>query len=562
MLIDDRFFEGYENSRLITYDKLEENGIPSVAYSDLGSFSGEGVLKSSRYVDGKLVQTYTPQGNHVCVIAGTRLGKTTSYVIPTVLSFARQQVKKPMLISDPKGEIYRCCAQTLEDEGYRIILLNFRDYMHSERWNPLTPIFRAYRAIDEVENEVEIVGEGEDARYTFRGRVYEDDTRLARAVEGIRFMRRETVRNMIDNLTSMFITTKKDSDPYWEDSARDVCKAFIWAMLEDSDLPEDNPNRITEDTFSFNTILSVIATFSDDDSALYDDGGYFTSRGSDSPAYRLAKNNLIENGKPTRKCILSCLFTKLSVFSESSVRMITACNSFEMSELAGDRPVAVFINFRDELRSGFELISLFVQDAYRVLIERANSMPDGKLAVPFYFILDEFGNFAKLTDFETTISACAGRNIFFCLIIQSYAQLNNVYGSDVAEIIRDNLNVHVFFGSNNPSTLEEFSRECGERRRISPLTALSGQGKNIQGVQLETVPLVTKSRLSRLEEGEAVVTEANSGYVLFSKLVRYFRCEEFGALPRRSAAGYECAVDPCDEKYVYRYKRVREKRSW
>ena len=114
----------------------------------------------------------------------------------------------------------------------------------------------------------------------------------------------------------------------------------------------------------------------------------------------------------------------------------------------------------------------------------------GKLDIPVYFILDEFGNFPALKDFETTISACAGRNIFFILIIQSYAQLNSVYGPDVAEIIKDNLNVHIFFGSNNPSTLEAFSHECGQQTRISPLSALNGKGADIDTYHIETIPLI------------------------------------------------------------------------
>lgn len=38
---------------------------------------------------------------------------------------------------------------------------------------------------------------------------------------------------------------------------------------------------------------------------------------------------------------------------------------------------------------------------------------------------------------------------------------NQVYGKDVAEIIKDNLKVHVFLGSNNPETFDAFSKECG-----------------------------------------------------------------------------------------------------
>lgn len=539
---------GYENTRYVHY--TESATLPNtVFYDEIEGKDVTGVLKASWHVNGRLMQTYSEQENHVGVIAATRLGKTTSYVIPTILSFARQRTKKSMIISDPKGEIYRYTSATLREEGYRVILLNFRDYLHSECWNMLTPIFRKYKKIDRIIDEVTVVETENGFRNKFRGRVYETQPELDEDIQRAMDLQLGEVGNDIDNVASMFIETKKENDPYWEDSARDVLKAFLWAMLEDSD-PKNCTNPITEDTFSFNTILTIIATFRDDEGTYYNDEGYFTNRESTSRAYSLAKNTLIENGRPTRKCIMATLMTKLSVFNEVAMRLITSCNSFEISEIAGG-PIAIFIDYRDELKVHYQVISLFIQDAYRFLIEQANEKPAGKLDVPVYFILDEFGNFPAIKDFETTISACAGRNIFFILIIQSYAQLSSVYSMEVAEIIRDNLNVHVFFGSNNPSTLEAFSHECGLRTRISPLSALNGKGAEIDTYQIETIPLVPKSKLSRFESGECIITEANSGYVMFSKLERYYLCDEFKNLKLATEKDYTCSVNPFDKRYTY-----------
>ena len=75
---------GYENTAFVHYSDSQK--LPNtVAYGELDKRAVAGVLKASRHVDGRLVQTYTEQENHVGVIAATRLGKTTSYVIPTIL---------------------------------------------------------------------------------------------------------------------------------------------------------------------------------------------------------------------------------------------------------------------------------------------------------------------------------------------------------------------------------------------------------------------------------------------------------------------------------------------
>ena len=128
----------------------------------------------------------------------------------------------------------------------------------------------------------------------------------------------------------------------------------------------------------------------------------------------------------------------------------------------------------------------------------------------------------------------------------------------MAEIIRDNLNVHVFFGSNNPSTLKEFSDECGLMTRISPLSALNGENEEIDHYQIETIPLVPKSMLAHFAPGECIVTEANCGYVMFSKLERFYLCDEFKDLPSSDEREYVCGINPFDKRYTYKF--VKDKR--
>ncbi len=555
MKYSNKLLKGYEDMRLIGY---EDAALPNtVPYDELPNNYLAGVLKMNRHSGGKLIQTYSAAESHVGVIAATRLGKTTSYVIPTIVSFARQNVKRSMIISDPKGELYKSTSQTLRNQGYDVKLLNFRDYLHSECWNMLTPIFRKYQKALKIAEEPEVVIDGDELKHKFCGRLYDDFDELQKQIEYHTDMMMDEVGNDIDMLCSMFITTEKLQDPYWEDSARELLKAFLWAMLEDSGKDAATPTLITEETFSFSTILTILAQFKDDNGTQYNDSGYFSSRKPTSRALQLAKNNLLENASNTRKCIVATFNTKMAVFRECAMRLITRCNSFDLETIC-DKPTAVFIDYRDEVKVHYQVISLFVQNAYRFLIDKANASGKGRLDVPFYFILDEFGNFPAMRDFETTISACAGRNIFFILIFQSYAQLNKVYGADVAEIIRDNLNMHVFFGSNNPATLRAFSEECGEYARISPLSALNGKGDDMEMYSIETIPLVTKSRLSHFAAGECIITEANSGYVMFSKLERYYECPEFAGLPTAAETDYICDVNPFDKKYVYEVKFKRK----
>ncbi len=556
MKIQDRIIQGYENTRIIHYTDPEIGNLPNrFNYENLSKNAVNGALKGNLFIDGKLKQIYSTRENHVAVIAATRLGKTTSYVIPTVVSFATQKAKKSMVISDPKGEVYRQTAEFLKQQGYKIRVLNFRSSQHSECWNPLTNIFRMYKAAMRVEDEVELVKTDNGYRNRLRGVIYDNQKTLDETIESVRDRMLGDVDNEISNICMLIVPTiPHNDDPYWEDSARELLKAFMWAMLEDS---TNGSNRITEDTFSLNTVFTLMLQVKVDGDG-FDDGGYFRDRSVASKARQSAHNILLVNARNTAACVISTLNSKLSAFKESALRTIMSCNSFDMRELVNGH-TAVFINYRDEIKTHYKVVSLFVKDAYRYLIEQADMNKCGKLDSPFYFILDEFGNFPQLMDFETTISACAGRNIFFILILQSYAQLDSVYGADTAKIIRDNLNMHVFMGSNNPETLDMFSNECGKITRVAPVSSLNGSGKSMNQYIAETIPAVPRSILSHMDEGECLITEANSGYVLFSKLERYYNLDEMKNLPQSDMREYICPINPYDKKYKYDYAHIRRR---
>ena len=73
---------------------------------------------------------------HNLVIGSTGSGKTQTVVKPMVNLLAKKG--ESMIITDPKGEIYKYAATALKERGYKIIVLNFREPNHGNAWNPLT----------------------------------------------------------------------------------------------------------------------------------------------------------------------------------------------------------------------------------------------------------------------------------------------------------------------------------------------------------------------------------------------------------------------------------------
>lgn len=97
----------------------------------------------------------------------------------------------------------------------------------------------------------------------------------------------------------------------------------------------------------------------------------------------------------------------------------------------------------------------------------------------------------------------------------------------------------------------KFSKECGKFSRLSPLSAFNGNTAYIDKYNIETLNRVTVSDLSSLKIGECVVTEANLGYVLWSKLERYYLCDELNSLPISYDKDYVSSISPFDDEYQY-----------
>ena len=528
-------FKDYENAKLATAAQYAQaHAATTVAYGDLPHREIDGIpICIRRDTDGQLKATFV-ENTHLLAIGATRSGKTTGYVIPTINVLMNRKNKPSLVISDPKQELYRSNAQKFIDRGYRVLMLDFTNYRHSDCWNPLTKYFRFYQQYLRVDDRVEVVETAKGFQNRFDGVIYDDPDELERAVSEVRESYLDEVEKGITALCLSIIPTQNDRDPFWEDSARDLLKALLFGMLEDSATGE-----ITENNFSFDTVLRIFDSFTDQDgnSNHAYDNGYFTSRNPlTSQAYQLAHKCILEQANNTRRCISSSFAAKMNRFRDTAVRRITCANTFEIAELDDGAPTVIFVSYKDEEALHYEVISMFLSNLYTELIAVARKKGT-RLSRPFYFLLDEFGNLPKFNDFDKVISACAGRNLWFLLILQSYAQLYNIYGKETAEIIKDNLNTHVFFGTNNPQTKREFSEECGHKTVIAPTSALNGTGEVIERFDKDTVALVPVSALNHLEPGDCIVTQMREE-VLWSRFERSYTCPEFT----------EDNADPADRK--------------
>ena len=112
--------------------------------------------------------------------------------------------------------------------------------------------------------------------------------------------------------------------------------------------------------------------------------------------------------------------------------------------------------------------------------------------------MDEFGNMPKIEKFDKFITVGRSRKIWFTMIVQSYSQLNNVYGDTVADIIKGNCGIKMFIGSNDMGTCKEYSELCGNITVATTSTSGSATSETNYSTSVQVRPLIYPSELQRL----------------------------------------------------------------
>ena len=107
------------------------------------------------------------------------------------------------------------------------------------------------------------------------------------------------------------------------------------------------------------------------------------------------------------------------------------------------------------------MLTIFFSQLIQQLYDYADKH-SGKVAVPTFFMLDEFVNIGQIPDFDKKISTSRSRAISFSVVVQNLDQLKAVY-EKTNETIVGNCDTLLFLGSPSYSTLDYFSKQLGEK---------------------------------------------------------------------------------------------------
>lgn len=376
---------------------------------------------------------------HSLVIGATGSGKTQTVILPMVHSLAK--AKESMIITDPKGEIYEKTSNMLRARGYQVLLLNFRDPQNGSAWNPMTLPYQMYKNGNQ-DKAIELL----------------DDLAL----------------------NILYDDSNKNADPFWEKTSADYFSGVALGLFEDAKPEEININSISlattvgEEKFGGSTYIKE----------------YFAAKDPSSPAAINASSTIMAPSE-TKGSILSVFKQKVKLFaSRENLSEMLSYSDINLESI-GERPTAVFIVIQDEKKTYHSLVTILLKQIYETLIAVAQRH-GGQLPCRTNFLLDEFANMPPLKDVTTMITAARSRRIRFTMIIQNFAQLDDVYGKEEAETIRGNCGNIIYLITTELKALEEISKMCGEE-------------KSKKDDKTASTPLVTVSDLQRMKQFEVII---------------------------------------------------------
>lgn len=395
---------------------------------------------------------------HNLVIGATGSGKTQTVIFPTVETLAKHG--ESMIITDPKGEIYEKTSNMLRARGYKILLLNFRDPQQGNAWNPLSLPYHVYKKGNQD-----------------------------KAIE------------LLDDLALNILYEEKsgNADPFWEKTSADYFSGLSLGMFEDAPEEQVNINSISlmttigEEKFGGSTYIKE----------------YFNSKDPTSAASINASSTIMAPTE-TKGSILAVFKQKIKLFaSRENLSEMLSHSDFNL-ETIGEEKTALFIVIQDEKKTYHSLVTILLKQCYETLIDVAQKH-GGKLPIRTNFLLDEFANMPPLKDVTTMITAARSRQIRFTMIIQNFAQLNQVYGKENAETIKGNCGNIIYLISTELAALEEISKMCGEV-------------KSKKDDKTASTPLVTVSDLQRMKQFETIILRIRK-QPFKTKMTPYFKMD-------------------------------------
>ena len=178
---------------------------------------------------------------------------------------------------------------------------------------------------------------------------------------------------------------------------------------------------------------------------------------SPTPEARMFITQFIGMDIKTLSGIFAELSNRIMVFATdpdiqkclSNVRLLTP------DDLEDD--YSVFIQIPEDRLEQWKSLQTLIVNQFLKHFERRNE----EKAKPVLFLLDEYPRLGKIETAVNGLATLRSKKITICLIVQSLAQLDAIYGKENRQVIADNCQYKAILSATDADTQEYFSRLVG-----------------------------------------------------------------------------------------------------
>lgn len=394
----DERFKATENGKVISHPDIIEKSL----------YDKAGIVLARETSSGSEQLPCITKDVHTLTIGGTGCGKTRCLVLQSICALAL--AGEGIVVNDPKGEIYHYTHLLLESLDYEIKVVDFQSPRKSDHYNPLQII------IDAV-----------------------NDDRI------------DDAQTFAWDLVTFIVEKNDHSEPIWTNGEMAVVAAAILCVVFDN---KDNPQYQ-----NLTNVYHFIANMCKTENKVMPIDAYMKKLPESHPAKALIAIAKIAPDRMGGSFYTSAL-TTLRLFITNDVYRVTCESEFSLDDFGKKPKQALFFILPDQKTTYYPIVTLLVSQQYEQLVTYAKRHGN-RLPYRVNFILDEFGNFTAITDFNAKLTVSRGYGIRWNLFLQDFNQLVEKYGKEVSGIIKGNCRYWIYLQSNDVETNEEVSKRLG-----------------------------------------------------------------------------------------------------
>src|SRR5215469_16866163 len=355
---------------------------------------------------------------------------------------------------------------------------------------------------------------------------FAEDGRTARW-NPLSYVSRDPVRRLNDlqRIAEMLYPDPPNVDPFWTASARSLFLGIALYLFETEYLPKTMGEVLRQG------MASDAEGFGQHWKRLIE--GRNSGGRPLSPECVRSLYDIIDLAPVTASSIRKTFTSRLDLWLNPILDAATAESDFDLRELR-KKPMSIYLGVNpNDLHRLAPVFNLFFQQAIGL---QTHELPERNPALkyPVMMLLDEFTALGRIPIIAEAISYLPGYNLRVVLVIQTPAQLREVYGIHNAETMLKALAARIVFAPKDFADAREISDELGfttvpVRTVSKPIGATfdrRGSRSKSQSVSLQRRALLLPQEVKELGHEEAIVFYEGLRPIRCRK-IRYFSDRRF-----------------------------------